>query len=72
MHHAHMPGARISAACALLDRGYGKPVSKPEIIDDNASDVEMRTAIDKLSPEDAVKLLAMMDEVDAVIFNAGS
>ena len=63
MHNSPMPTARISAACALLDRGYGKPVSKPEIIENKAGDVEMHKAIERLSPEGAAKLLAMIDEV---------
>jgi len=72
MQNSPVPSARIASACALLDRGYGKPVSKSEIIDDNAGGVEMRTAIDKLSAEEAVKLLAMIDEVDAALSDAAS
>jgi len=44
--------ARVSAACALLDRGYGRPTQMAEITGRDGGPIESRSAV-TLSPQEA-------------------
>lgn len=56
--------ARVSAACALLDRGYGKPVQPTELSGPDGAALEVQHDLAALS-------LAELDLLDALLARAG-
>lgn len=44
--------ARVTAACALLDRGYGRPTQMAEITGKDGGPIETKSTV-KLSPQEA-------------------
>lgn len=64
--HGLNEGARVSAALALLDRGYGKPQQTVEIIADDGADL-LREQLEQLraNPMHATALLSIAEATSA-------